>query len=82
MSVSRRRGQPRDFVIFDPESGRVVAGVRTPAFRLKAQMAAFPGMKVMRVDGIRNIAGARVENGKFIPGEPSTRFGAFGQFPE
>ena len=83
MSKSPKLGQPRNFVVFDPETGDVVAGLRTSPFRLKKQMEKFAGMKVMRVDALKNIAGSRVENGIFIPGpKPVNRFGAFGQFPE
>lgn len=70
MSKSRRLGEPRCFVIFDPETGVVVAGLRGSPFRLKQQMEAFPGCKVMRVLDLGSIAGARVEGGKLIPGQP------------
>lgn len=68
MSKSPKLGTPRCFVIFDPETGRVIKGMRVPPFRLKQQMAAYPGMKVMRVDSLKNIPGSRVEDGVFIPG--------------
>lgn len=68
MSKSPKLGNPRCFVIYDPETGRVIKGMRTAPFRLKQQMAAFPGMKVMRVAALRRVAGARVENGEYIPG--------------
>lgn len=73
MSKSRRLGLPRCFVIFDPETGRIIKGVKCPAFRLKQQMRHHPGMKVMRVDSIDRIKGARVVDGKFIPGEHQQR---------
>lgn len=77
----KKLGPPRCFVIFDPETGRVIKGMKTAPFRLKKQMAAYPGCKVMRVDSIRNIAGSRVENGVFIPGPASERKSPFGFQP-
>ena len=72
MSKSPKLGTPRCFVIYDPETGEVVKGMRVPAFRLKQQMAAYPGMRVMRVASISRVAGSRVEDGVFIPGPKSS----------
>lgn len=68
MSRSPRLGPPRRFVIYDPETGAVIKGTEVPAYRLKQQMAAFPGMKVMRVASLARVSGGRVQGGRFIPG--------------
>lgn len=69
----RKLGNPRCFVIFDPETGEVVKGMKTSPFRLKRAMQDHPGLKVMRVASIDRIRGSRVEDGVFIPGPPPVR---------
>lgn len=69
MSKSHRLGPPRCFAVYDPETGRIIAGLRVPAYRLHQQMTAYPGMKIIRVASLRSIRRCRVVNGKITAPE-------------